>query len=68
MKNWITGIISITAIIFAIIALANVAPTHGIDFDYMGVIIGVLSFLVTRCQGGQVSGMRKLIPQRIVYS
>lgn len=53
MKNWITGIISIAAIIIAIIALANVAPTHGIDFDYMGVIIGVLSFLVTllRCQG-----------------
>ena len=24
--------------------------------------------LAVRCQGGQVSGMRKLIPQRIVYS
>ena len=54
MKNWITGIISIAAIIIAIIALANVAPTHGIDFDYMGVIIGVLSFLVTLLIGYQI--------------
>lgn len=54
MKNWITGIISITAIIISIIALANVAPTHGIDFDYMGVIIGVLSFLVTLLIGYQI--------------
>lgn len=46
--------ISIAAIIIAIIALANVAPTHGIDFDYMGVIIGVLSFLVTLLIGYQI--------------
>ena len=54
MKNWITGAISITAIIIAIVALANTAPTQGIDFDYLGAIIGVLSFLVTLLIGYQI--------------
>lgn len=47
MKNWINSILSIVAIALSIIAIAKVAPTQIIDFDYLGAIIGVLSFLVT---------------------
>lgn len=42
-KNWI----SLFAIIFSLIALANCYPrTKELGFDYIGVIIGILSFLV----------------------
>ena len=54
MKNWITSVISVFAIIISIIAIANVAPTKGVDFDYWGAIIGVLAFLVTLLMGYQI--------------
>ena len=54
MKNWINSILSIVAISLSIIAIAKVAPTQIIDFDYLGAIIGVLSFLVTLLIGYQI--------------
>ena len=54
MKNWINRILSIVAIVLSIIAIAKVAPTQIIDFDYLGAIIGVLSFLVTLLIGYQI--------------
>ena len=46
MKNWINSILSIVAIALSIIAIAKVAPTQIIDFDYLGAIIDVLSFFI----------------------
>lgn len=54
MKNWISTTISIVAIVIAIVAMARVAPIEGLDFDYYGAIIGVLSFLVTLLMGYQI--------------
>lgn len=54
MKNWISGALSIVAIIISVIALAKVAPTQGINFDYIGSIVGILSFLVTLLIGYQI--------------
>ena len=54
MNKWIVSAISIAAIIISIIALANVKPTQELNFDYMGGIVGVLSFLVTLLIGYQI--------------
>ena len=54
MKNWISTTISIVALGIAIVALARTAPIKGLDFDYYGAIIGVLSFLVTLLMGYQI--------------
>lgn len=54
MKNWINSIISIVAIVLSIFAIAKVAPTQIVNFDYLGAIIGVLSFLVTLLIGYQI--------------
>ena len=54
MKSWINSILSIVAIVLSIFAIAKVAPTQIIDFDYLGAIIGVLSFLVTLLIGYQI--------------
>lgn len=54
MKNWISLAISTVALIASFVAVARLAPTQGIDFDYLGVIIGILSFLVTLLIGYQI--------------
>lgn len=54
MKNWINSIISVVAIIISIIAISKMAPTQSVNFDYLGAIIGVLSFLVTLLIGYQI--------------
>lgn len=58
MKNWISVTISVVAFVISIFALAIVIPTDlskdGLDFDYIGAIIGVLSFLVTLLIGYQI--------------
>lgn len=54
MKNWIPTTISIVAIGISIVAIAKVEPVEGLDFDYYGAIIGVLSFLVTLLMGYQI--------------
>ena len=42
------------AIIISIIAISKMAPTQSVNFDYLGAIIGVLSFLVTLLIGYQI--------------
>lgn len=54
MKNWFATTISIVAIIVSMVAMAKVAPIEGLDYDYYGAIIGVLSFLVTLLMGYQI--------------
>lgn len=58
MKNWISVTISVVAFVISIFALAIVIPMDsskdGMDFDYIGAIIGVLSFLVTLLIGYQI--------------
>lgn len=52
--SWISLAISIVALVFSIIVLVNYCPTQGLTFDYMGVIVGILSLLVTALIGAQV--------------
>lgn len=54
MKNWINSALSIVAIVLSIIAIAKVEPVKIADFDYLGAIVGVLSFLVTLLIGYQI--------------
>ncbi len=58
MKNWISVIISVVAFVFSVLALAIVIPTDmtegSLDFDYIGAIVGVLSFIVTLLIGYQI--------------
>ena len=58
MKNnrlsWISLAISIVALVVSMIVLVNYCPTQGITFDYMGVIVGILSLLVTMLIGQQL--------------
>lgn len=54
MKNWLATSISVVAFAISIVAMAKVAPIEGLDFDYYGAIIGVLSFLVTLLMGYQI--------------
>ena len=54
MKNWLATSFSVVAIAISMVAMAKVAPIEGLDFDYYGAIIGVLSFLVTLLMGYQI--------------
>ena len=58
MKNWISFTISVAAFAISILALAILIPTDmtegSLDFDYIGALIGVLSFLVTLLIGYQI--------------
>lgn len=60
MKDYISITVSAVAFILSIIALAIIVPEKlsgeemRLDFDYIGVVIGVLSFLVTVLMGYQI--------------
>lgn len=54
MKNWINSIISVVAIVLSFVAIGKVAPSQDLDFDYLGAIVGILSFLVTVLIGYQI--------------
>lgn len=58
MKNWISVTISVVAFAISVLALAIVIPTDltegNLDFDYIGAIVGVLSFIVTLLIGYQI--------------
>lgn len=45
---------SFVALAVSIIVLVNYCPTQNLQFDYMGVIVGILSLLVTALVGAQV--------------
>lgn len=52
--SWISIAVSGIALVISIVALANCAPTQGLRFDYLGVIVGILALLVTALIGAQV--------------
>lgn len=58
MKNDLSGItvfVSILSLIISCIALFNVFPTTGrLSFDYQGILVGILSLLVTVLIGLQI--------------
>lgn len=58
MKTWISITISIIAFVISIVALAISAPSDlsegSLDFDYIGMIVGILSFIVTLLIGYQI--------------
>lgn len=60
MKDYISIAVSAVTFVLSIIALAIILPEKIIgeemklDFDYIGVVIGVLSFLVTVLMGYQI--------------
>ena len=45
---------SLVALVFSIIVLVKYCPTQNLQFDYMGVIVGILAILVTALIGAQV--------------
>lgn len=45
---------SFVALVVSIIVLVNYCPTQNLQFDYMGVIVGILALLVTALIGAQV--------------
>ena len=45
---------SMVALTVSIIVLVNYCPTQNLQFDYMGVIVGILAILVTALIGAQV--------------
>lgn len=52
---WISVAISIISLIVSILVLVNYCPTQNLQFDYLGVIVGILALLVTALIGAQVS-------------
>lgn len=55
MKYCIPLIISVVAILLALIAVGATKPTIGdLDFDYYGAVLGVISLLVTILMGYQI--------------
>lgn len=54
MNKTITNVLSVAAIIISMVALAQVHPTDGQDFDYIGAMVGVLSLIVTILIGYQI--------------
>ena len=54
MNKTITNVLSVAAIIISMVALAQVYPTDGQDFDYIGAMVGVLSLIVTILIGYQI--------------
>lgn len=51
---WISMAISVISLIVSITVLVNYCPTKNLQFDYMGVIVGILALLVTSLIGAQV--------------
>lgn len=51
---WISFGASIISLVMSIIVLVNYCPTQNLQFDYMGVIVGILALLVTALIGAQV--------------
>lgn len=51
---WISFMASIISLVVSIVVLVNYCPTQNLQFDYMGVIVGILAILVTSLIGAQV--------------
>ena len=44
---WISLGVSVVSLIISVLVLVNYCPTQGLNFDYIGVIVGILALLVT---------------------
>ena len=51
---WICTGTSVISLVVSVIVLVNYCPTQNLQFDYMGVIVGILALLVTALIGSQV--------------
>ena len=51
---WISLGTSLISLVVSVIVLVNYCPTQNLQFDYMGVIVGILALLVTVLIGAQV--------------
>ena len=51
---WISLGTSLISLVVSVIVLVNYCPTQNLQFDYMGVIVGILALLVTALIGAQV--------------
>lgn len=51
---WISIGASVISLVVSVIVLVNNCPTQNLQFDYMGVIVGILALLVTALIGAQV--------------
>lgn len=55
MKDKFSLILSVVAIVISIVAICHVFPSSkSLDFDYLGLIVGILSLLVTGLLGWQI--------------
>lgn len=52
--KWISLIISVVSLLVSLVVLAKLWPVDSIDFDYIGAIVGILSFLITILMGYQI--------------
>ena len=52
--SWISLSASALSLLVSVIVLVNYCPTQNLQFDYMGVIVGILALLVTSLIGAQV--------------
>lgn len=51
---WISFGASAISLVVSVIVLVNYCPTQNLQFDYLGVIVGILALLVTALIGAQV--------------
>lgn len=52
--SWLSLGASALSLLVSVIVLVNYCPTQDLQFDYMGVIVGILALLVTSLIGAQV--------------
>lgn len=52
--KWISLILSVVSLLVSMVVLAKLWPVDSIDFDYIGAIVGILSFLITVLMGYQI--------------
>ncbi len=52
--KWISLILSVVSLLVSMVVLAKLWPVDSIGFDYIGAIVGILSFLITVLMGYQI--------------
>ena len=54
IMKWFSFILSIVSLLVSIVILVKLYPITNLNFDYLGAMIGILSFLVTILMGYQI--------------
>ena len=67
-KFWISIVFSFVAIIVSGIALSCTIPNNNIDIDYLGILIGILTLLVTLLVGWNIYSLIDLKGERGIIS